>query len=141
MGHCEGGKRCQAGGRRMIAWINIAWINCLDNDCLDNGCLADDRTQAMNVKRRQRPNHPGRAPLDRGEVRPTDWYLRAVLTVISLCLILLVAQGGLLPAHSQAIPGPGVTKVAICDPTGTTCLPLLQDINGANGIRVFTGKP
>jgi hypothetical protein len=46
-----------------------------------------------------------------------DLYTKAVLSVIAACLVLLVCELGTSPAHA----GAGVSKVAICDPSGRFC--------------------
>lgn len=65
-----------------------------------------------------------------------DSYTRFVLAVIAACLVILVIQTSIPPAHAQN----GVTKVALCDVEGKKCIDVFTSMDGKGhrGIRVFT---
>lgn len=65
-----------------------------------------------------------------------DSYVRFVLTVIAACLVVLVVQSAIPPAHAAG----NVTKVALCDAEGTRCVDVLSAQDGAKGIRIFTNS-
>ena len=65
-----------------------------------------------------------------------DGYTKLVLSVIAVCLVILVVQNGTSNSHAAA---GGVTKVALCDTTGSECVDILTERFGQKrvGIKVF----